>query len=202
MRLIYLNQKNLDEVTKVATATLRRGDVIIYPTDTCYGLGARMTARRALEKIVGIKHRRAEKAFLSLVSGLSMVKRFASVTAAHRRLAKKFWPGSLTMIFNHRARGLSPQVCLDGSIAFRASKNQFLRKLIRALGEPLISTSLNVSGQPNIYRQSEVLAFARRAWPVPDLIILAGDLPRRPTSTLVDPRVGKIKVLRQGKIKV
>lgn len=133
---------------EAAVNVLRGGGVILYPTDTVWGLGCDASNDDAVARLFDIKHRPSAKSMLLLVSDMNMVSRHvASVPDAARHIltdAKR-----PTTIIYDGASGISPLLLAeDGSVGMRIPDFDFCTELCRRLGNPLVSTSANISGQP------------------------------------------------------
>jgi len=127
---------------------LKRGGVILYPTDTVWGIGCDATNKTAVERIYVIKRRNDARAMLSLVDGFDMLSAYVEdvpdVAAQLMQEATK----PLSIIYpkaKHLAENL---IANDGSIGIRIVQESFCRQLIEAFGKPLVSTSANISGEP------------------------------------------------------
>jgi len=178
-----------------AVEILRAGGVVVFPTETSYGLAADAMNARAVAKVAKLKGRPSEKTFPLIVSSTAMAERYAHLRCLGRRLAKAHWPGPLTLVVEARknvglARGI---VARDGTVALRVSSNETARALARGLGRPIVSTSANRAGEPPAYDALDVTLKA-------DFILDDGRLPRRKPSTIVHVVQGKIEVLRQGSV--
>ncbi|MBI4018808.1 MAG: threonylcarbamoyl-AMP synthase [Candidatus Aenigmarchaeota archaeon] len=182
MILLAQEKKSLAQ----AAVVLKKGGIIIYPTETSYGIGADFSNEDAKEKIYDIKERNRDKPLSVIVSRVAMIKRYAKITPETQLLCKQFMPGPLTLV-----------VPADdtGTIAFRVPAHGFARKLSAALKRPITATSANISGADPLYNISDVVkAFEGKI----DAIIDAGNLPKRRPSTIYD--VQNDKILREGPI--
>jgi L-threonylcarbamoyladenylate synthase len=181
-------------------AHLSADGVIIYPTETVYGLGARVTAR-AIAALESLKAREAGKPMLLLVGGLSMAARLGlEVRVEAARLAGAFWPGPLTLVLPPGDAILPGEVHgAAGGVAVRQSSHPGAAELVVALDGPLISTSANRSGRAPLADAAGVEA--EFGTPGGNLLVLdAGRLPPSPPSTVVD-LCGRVPVLvREGAI--
>ena len=135
---------------------LRSGGIILYPSDTIWGLGCDATNEEACQRIHELKDRPANKSFILLVDGFPMLERyvpdFHPVCYDLADLATQ----PLTIIYPS-ARGLAPSVlALDGTIGIRITKDPNCLKMIRALKKPLVSTSANLSGEASPRNYSEI----------------------------------------------
>jgi len=136
-----------------ALKVLRAGGVILYPTDTIWGLGCDATNAKAVRKIYEIKHRAENKSLIILVNSVAMLERYIEnppgVAIEMAELSEK----PLTMVYD-RGRNLAEGVASsDGSVGARICAEPFCDALIEALRKPLVSTSANISGSssPAIY---------------------------------------------------
>jgi len=181
---------------------LQRGSVFIYPTETCYGIGADATDSQAVRKIYEIKKRPNEKTAIILVSDMKMAEKYAELDDKARELADKFWPGALTLVLPARAdSGLAPELISEsGEVAMRISGYILARKIVETMGRPIVSTSANISGGKNIYKSSEIISVFSSADLTPDFFIDDGDLIENSPTTLVRVRDGGVEVLRQGDV--
>lgn len=182
---------------KAVVFSLRRGAVMLYPTETIYGLGCDARNTKALARICALKGRPKGKPFIVLVRDLRMAKRVAYFSEKAEQLAKRFWPGPLTLVLPLRQRAL-PARYFGKTIALRVSPHPFARALFRHAEFLLISTSANRSGSPPAHSVGQLKRqFGARIKKI-DIIIDAGVLPRRMSSTVVDLTEGTPKLLREG----
>jgi L-threonylcarbamoyladenylate synthase len=132
----------------IALAALRRGDAIVYPTETFYGLGARALAGPAVDAIATLKGRDAGKPIALIVRDVAMLTRVvARIPAPAERLIAHCWPGPLTLVLP--ARPDLPRALTGGSgwIGVRVSSHPLAQALVDALDEPITATSANPGGQ-------------------------------------------------------
>jgi L-threonylcarbamoyladenylate synthase len=132
-----------------AIETLKNGGVILYPTDTIWGIGCDATNEAACQKISQIKNRPENKSFIILVDSVQMIEKyipeFPDVCYDLVDLADK----PLTIIYPN-AKNLAPSILAeDGSVGIRLTKDPICLKLIRSMRKPLVSTSANLSGEAN-----------------------------------------------------
>jgi L-threonylcarbamoyladenylate synthase len=178
-----------------AADVLRAGGLVVFPTETLYGIGCDALDPAALERLRAAKERPEEKGLLVLVSDLAMVETVArDISRAARRLCEKFWPGPLTVLFPARDE-IPPPLVVDGKVAARLSSDPFAQALVRALGRPVAAPSANRSGEP----PAADVATARRTFGERVGAYLDDGLRSAPPSTLADPGP-PLRVLRDGPI--
>ena len=181
-----------------ALTFLLEGGVVALPTDTLFGLAADVTNERALERIFDIKGRPPEMALPVLVANWHQVRDVARVeSTAARKLASKFWPGSLTLVLPRQPNLLTLVTGGRESVAVRMPDHWVPLWLSSQLGRPITGTSANRSGQPDLKTSKEVNDVLGDAV---DTVIAAGPAPLGLQSTIVD-LTGPIPVLlRDGAI--
>lgn len=189
--------KDIFEAVKV----LKNGGVIVYPTDTAYGLAADPFNPSAVKKIYQIKGRKFNKPLTLIASDLMQVKKIVHLNALEKQLIQKYWPGPLTILFQVKDKRLL-RIGKGGRIGIRIPKNKIARLLSQKCNKPLIATSANLSGQPECYSVNCVLKEFQYQKVKPDLILAAGRLPRTKRSTIILVENKKLKIIRQGSIKI
>jgi L-threonylcarbamoyladenylate synthase len=128
---------------------LRRGDIILYPSDTIWGLGCDATDDEACQRITELKGRGDNKSFILLVDGFPMLQRYIPDFHEVCYDLVDFAVKPLTIIYPN-AKGLAPSVLAkDGSVGIRVTTDPICQKLIRGMRKPLVSTSANLSGEPS-----------------------------------------------------
>lgn len=202
--------KTTEEQIDLIVDYLKRGQIMAYPTDTIYGLGCDARNILAINKINKIKGQRDNKPMLALVSDDEMLKRYCVVSAEQLEYLRKIWPlkpplspsfvrrgtiAPVTVILENR-KNLPDELTggLD-SLAVRLPKNEFLIKIISQAGFPIVSTSLNKTGQPPLTNAQNLEKYFKY---LPDLVIDMGECANAKPSRLVDLRdMEKIKVIRE-----
>jgi len=186
-----------EEAIAQAAALLRSGDLVIFPTDTVYGVGALITHPQAVARLYRVKDRPGEKAIPLLIADPEDLEQAVTkVTPAARRLIARFWPGGLTLVLPKRPE-VPAEVSPGPTVAVRLPDHEGVRALIRAAGAPLAATSANRSGQPSPRTAQEALAQLGGRVP---LILDGGPCPGGVPSTVVDCTVDPPRLLREGAI--
>jgi L-threonylcarbamoyladenylate synthase len=197
MKTISVSDK---KVVNLAVDVLSTSGVLVYPTDTVYGLGADATNAKAVSKVRTIKSRESDKPILVMVSDIEMLEKYAFVTDVAKKLVKKFLPGPLSIVLRGRGEFLSEVQNKDGSIGFRMPQNTFCLELVKKFGKPITSTSVNISGMRQATKLSCMLHQINDGLDKLDLVVDAGVLKEKRASTIVDARFENLKVLREGSI--
>lgn len=201
MEIIKLEDLSIDEIVE----SLLAGKTIVYPTETCYGLGCDATNEVAVDKIFDIKKRQKEKPLLVVMPDVGMAMEYIEWNGSLERLAGMYWPGPLTVVAeldpdSEAAPLASGVVGPDGTLAFRVTGHPTSYELAASLSRPLVSTSANIAAAASAYDIESVLAMFQDEAIQPDIIIDAGELVHKSPSTIVRVGGGQIEVLRQGEI--
>jgi L-threonylcarbamoyladenylate synthase len=179
-----ISQKEINR----AVAIIKKGGVVVYPTDTAYALGGFFDSPKTAAKILKIKERQDEK-FTLIAASAAQVRKYFKLSPAENKLARKYWPGPLSLVVSDR-------------FAVRVPDNALARQLAAKAGRPLIATSANISGTETLYGARPIIEQFKDKKNQPDLIIDAGPLKKIKTSTIVKVVGDILEVLRAGAIKL
>lgn len=185
------------EAISLASEAVKRGGVIVYPTDTVYGLGANALNPEAALKVFVIKNRPLDQGMPVAVSGIGMAEELAIVTEEARRLMERFWPGALTILLKKKPV-VPPTVTGGGEkIGLRAPNHAVPLSIIRASRLPLIATSANRHGRPNPTTAEEA---SRQLGEMVDLVIDGGRSEAPVPSTVIDITLELPSIVRDGPV--
>jgi L-threonylcarbamoyladenylate synthase len=200
MNIIPTQNINLDDIV----SSLQVGDTIVYPTETCYGLGCDATNQEAVDKVFEIKKRQKDKPLLVIMPDVEMAMEYVEWNETLERIADRYWPGPVTVVAPLIDRDVLAEgvVAEDGTIAFRVTAHPFSYELSASLAKPLVSTSANISLQESPYDVRAVESMFEAQAFQPDIVIDAGELTHQSPSTIVKIVNGKVRVLRQGEVVV
>ncbi|MCW3083088.1 MAG: Threonylcarbamoyl-AMP synthase [Bacteroidetes bacterium] len=188
---------NYDEIAQVVTC-LRDGGVVIYPTDTVYGIGCDINRQRAVERVCKLKNIQPDKANFSFVcSDLSHLSDFTKpIDTATYKLMKKALPGPFTFILE--ANNSVPKLFRSNkkTVGIRIPDNQICLEIVKQLGSPIMSTSVHDDDEVIEYTTDPQLIYEKYK----DLvdIVIAGGYGNNEASTVVDCTSGSPEILRQG----
>lgn len=186
------------EIEEVATV-LKNDGVISVPTDTVYGICARINSSKAFEKLVSVKNRPSTKSFPVMCSDIEQIKSIATLDDNALKLIKAFMPGPITLVLNKRSDVLSyinnAGARETDELAIRMAPTPFLKELIKEVGSPLFLSSANKSGKDVCKNLDEIEIECSTL----DGMVI-GDVSFGEASTIVDLTGNDIKIQRQGPI--
>lgn len=202
MKILKVKLDKLEPAAiKFTAGSLRQGQVAVLPTDTIYGLSCRADDADALKKIYRLKKRDKNKPFLILVSDLKMLKRYTVCSPSQVRKLKNIWLESsrpTTVILKNKSKLPKELISASRGLAVRLPKSVFLIKIIKELACPLISTSVNLSGQSALTKITEIIEYFKDKKYQPELIVSAGKSQRKKISRVIDLRdLKELKILRK-----
>ncbi len=181
-----------------AVAALARAELVAFPTETFYGLGADARSPDAVRRVFEVKGRPESKPVLVLVDSVAMAESLArAVPSRARTLMIRHWPGPLTIVFAAGETLPSRLTAGTGTVGMRMPGHPIAMALVRALGGPVTAPSANPSGEPPPTTAEEVLhAFEAKI----ELVLDGGRTAGGPPSTVVDATVDPPRLLRAGAI--
>ncbi|MGB9743332.1 MAG: L-threonylcarbamoyladenylate synthase [Minisyncoccales bacterium] len=194
-RILKINNQDQSFLLKEAVNLLKQGGVLVFPTDTVYGLLADAIQQAAVVKIFKIKKRPLNKPLPIFVRDLKMAKKLAQINQKQEEFLKQVWPGKVTVVLK-RKKGIKIYGVEPKTIALRIPRYSLINCLLKKLKHPLIGTSANLSGQPATTRLRDVLGQFKNQPIQPDLFIEANLKPGRP-SLVFDLTTEEIKILRK-----
>lgn len=189
-------EKYSGESVGKAAEILKNGGIVAIPTETVYGLAANALDENAVRSIFEAKGRPQDNPLIVHISNFEMIKPLVTeIPDLAKRLAERFWPGPLTMIFDKTE--LIPEATSGGltTVAVRMPANEAAREIIEKCGFPLAAPSANTSGKPSPTTAAHVFEDMNGKIP---LIIDGGDCAVGVESTVICFRNGKIHILRPG----
>ncbi len=177
-----------------AAGAIGRGGVIVVPTDTVYGLAAGPDHAEAVDRIFSLKGRPSDRSLQLLVPGDEWLERFGRPSADARLLARRYWPGPLTIVV--AASPQAPQaVTSEGTIGLRVPAHGLTRELLQRTG-PLVATSANRSGEPTPHDVASI----RALFGVDVDVYVDGGRIEGTASTVVDSTGTEVVIVRDGAV--
>lgn len=187
------------KVAVAAAKVLKKGGVVIYPTETLYGLGVNALDEQAVSKVFALKRRLETKPLSMVVRDLGMARKFVCIDSRAEQILSRIWPGPVTVVL--RKKDTLPYAVTGGgeTAALRVSNHPFVETLFERIDFPLIATSANRAGGPNLLRVETLREVFKDETCPPELMIDAGDVAVDRPSTVVDlTDVHRPRILRMG----
>ena len=175
---------------------IKKGGIVVFPTDTVYGIGCNPYNANAVEKIYEIKSREKIKSLPVLAYSLDTVKEIARIDTFTEKIIKKYWPGPLTLILELTDKKLKKSLNLDNKIAIRIPDSKCTLKLLEKCGL-LVGTSANISGSPPSTDPKECLKNITNY----DVFLNGGTITSKGESTIIEIENEEIKIIRKGVLK-
>lgn len=197
MYIDIIKQENIKEAVRLATDVMIGGGVILYPTDTVYGLGVCSNNQSALKKLSKIKEINPEKNLLNIVSSLESCKKYAEIDDIAIKLANAFLPGPLALILKKLPNA---NTIKSSTIGIRIPNHKFCLDLAEHCSFPYTSTSANITKKSTGQSIEQVLIQLGDNADLIDLIIDQGTIPISKPSTIVDLTGDDIIIVRAGAI--
>jgi L-threonylcarbamoyladenylate synthase len=187
------------EVLAAALAALQSGQVIAFPTETLYGLGADALDNTAVERVFQLKGRDATNPIPVLVGDRAMLDTLVKeVSPLAERLIEEFWPGPLTLVLPARENLPKPLVNSTGGVGVRISSQPIAAELVKALARPLTATSANPSGQ----QPARTMAQARTYFAGKiEIFVDGGELTSQTGSTVAEICGDRVRIIREGDVR-
>ncbi len=198
----YSNQKNIinEEEIKDAAEEIKKGNLVLFPTETVYGIGANALDAEAVKKIFIAKGRAQDNPLIVHVDSIEMVEKIVKeITPLEKKLMERFWPGPLTIIFKRKSEKIIPNVVtanLD-TVGIRMPSNEIANKLIQKAGVPIAAPSANISGKPSGTKVEDIIEELDGKV---QYILDGGFTDIGLESTVIKIDNGVIDILRPGKI--
>ncbi len=138
----------MEEDIKNAVETMQKGGVILYPTDTIWGIGCDATNEKAVSRIYEIKKRAENKAMLVLIDDIDKIERYVDNVPEMAYTINELSEKPVTIIYDHALNLAKNLLGENDSVGIRVSRESFSQQLCKKLGRPIVSTSANISGSP------------------------------------------------------
>lgn len=199
MKIIKIDPKNPSlKAIKIAAEVIKKGGVIIYPTDTIYGIGASALDKYAIEKIYRIKERPETKPFSVVVRDIEMAKKYCIVDKSNKEIFSALLPGPFTLVFSANNRAKEKIFTLHkNTLSLRIPDYKITSMLSKELKFPFTATSANISGLPGSGDIKKVLKQLKNKKDQIDLVLDAGVLPKKNPSIIIDLTGKKPRFIRK-----
>ena len=178
-----------------ASQIINQGGVVIFPTDTVYGIGCDPYNKASIEKIYKIKSRYITKSVPVLTHSIEMAERIAQFDQLTKKIVKKFWPGPLTIILKVTDEKIKKSLNLENKIAIRVPDHKCTLELLKKCNY-LVGTSANISGDLPYTNPKECLKKMQDY----DVFVDGGMITSNGESTIIEIENEEIKIIREGSL--
>lgn len=180
------------EQVEEAKQVVKENGVIIYPTETAYGIGGNALNKKVIDRVYDAKQRPRSKGLTVIVNSLEQAEKYAELSEAEKALVEDFMPGPLTLVAERKDKVPDS---LNDSFVFRISSSPIAREL--AGDRPMIATSANISDESTSYSVDDI---SEELLEKVDFVLDKGRLPKGPTSTIAEIKDGEVFIHRAGPI--
>lgn len=184
-KVLYIDKNNSDDISEIVSRMIKNEKVIIIPTDTIYGFSSLDICEGRIRDI----KKRDDKPFLYLISNIEQLSFFNIDFGKYIDILEKNWPNMITFLMKNNK---------NEKIGIRFPDNDFLIKIIDKIGKPIVSTSVNYSGEPILNNENEII---KEFYEKVDLIVIDKNYKLSMSSTIVDISEPVFKIIREGIVK-
>jgi L-threonylcarbamoyladenylate synthase len=188
---VNCDKQGIEKAAKV----IEDGGIVVFPTDTVYGIGCNPYNKESAKKVYEIKSRDFSKPFPVLVYSKEIASQIAEFDEISEKLVEKFWPGQLTILLKLKDLKLKESLNLSDKIALRVPNHKCTLDLLEKC-HYLIGTSANVSGQPSFFDPNECIKGVENY----DVFVDGGTITSKGESTIIQIEDGEIKIIREGSL--
>ena len=189
---------NCDDVgIKKTSEIIEKGGIVIFPTDTVYGIGCNPYNIDSIKRIYEIKSREKIKSLPVLAYSVDIVKKIVVIDNFTEKIIQKYWPGPLTLILELKDQKLKESLNLQNKIAIRIPDSKCTLKLLEKCGL-IVGTSANISGNTSYTNPDDCMKNVKNY----DVFLNGGTITSKGESTIIEIENEKIKIIREGALKV
>ena len=186
-----------EEGIKKTSQIIKEGGIVVFPTDTVYGIGCNPYSENAVKKIYEIKSREKVKALPVLAYSIDIVKKIVIIDKFTENILQKNWPGPLTLILELKDQELKKSLNLQNKIAVRIPDSDCTLKLLEKC-ELVVGTSANISGNASYTDPNNCIKNIKNY----DLFLNGGTITSKGESTIIEIKNEAIKIIREGALKM
>ena len=190
MNIVNCDKNGINEIVNA----YEKGQIIVYPTDTVYGIGCDPFNKDSISKIYDLKKREGNKRFPILGFSKEELEKIVEFSIDAEKISEKFWPGQVTLLLPIR-KEMAEKINNNGKLAVRVPNNECVLTILEKC-KLIIGTSANISGQESILDSNE----CKTKIPGIDVLVNGGKITSLGESTIIDFIDDKVKVIREGSI--
>lgn len=199
MKIVKLEKEKISKIAILVKKTLKKGGLAVIPSDTAYGLAVNAKMPKAVEKIFNFKGRRFGKGVSVFLNKIEEIKKYADLPKDKEELVKTLLPGPFTIVLKSKGKVAAKIEPTDKTVGIRIIDQPLIKKLTKNCPFAITATSANISGKgPHYSIEAFLKTLSNKKKSQIDLIIDAGPLTRKPTSTVIRLVSDQIKILRKG----
>ncbi len=200
MEIISIGEKK-EKIIEKTLEVLKSGGIVVYPTETCYGMGADATNEKAIQKLLKYKTRREGKPLSVVLSEKKEAKKYIELNDMAENIYDNYLPGPITVVSKSLGKVVKEVESESGTLGIRVPDYELILEISKKFKKPFTATSANISYKPKPYSIDSLLKNTpEKKKKLIDLIIDAGKLPKNETSTVVDTTLNTMNILREGKV--
>ncbi len=200
MKIVYLTKKNQISIINLTIKILKSNGLVIFPSDTVYGLLCNAESEKAVRKLIEFKNRPPGKA-TSVFCNNNLLDQLVAINNKQSAIIEQIFPGPFTVILPSKHKVVNLLESEKGSLGIRMPVYRYIETLISQFKKPITATSANLAGRSPHYSINTLLnELSDKQKSLIDLIVDAGTLPRNKPSTVVDLTESNVKTLRQGDV--
>ena len=200
MKATKINKNNYLEIIDQTIKVLKQSGLVVFPSDTVYGLLCDATNEKAAQKLIKFKNRPPGKA-ISVFCNFGLVNQLVRINKDQQKIIEEILPGPYTIILPSKHKTNKLLESEKGSLGIRIPMYRYIETLTNKFKKPITATSANIAGRPAHYSVETLLKeLSNKQKDLIDLIVDAGILSRNKPSTVVDLTESDIKILRQGEV--
>jgi L-threonylcarbamoyladenylate synthase len=190
VNIVTCNDEGINQIVEA----YQKGQIIVFPTDTVYGVGCDPFNKNSITKIYELKKRNGEKLFPILGFSKSDLEKIVEFSSDAKKISEKFWPGQVTLLLPIR-KEITDKIESNGKLAVRVPNNECILSILKQC-KLIIGTSANISGEEPILNSNE----CKIKLPKIDILVDSGEITNSGQSTIIDFVENGFRIIREGSI--
>jgi L-threonylcarbamoyladenylate synthase len=189
---------NIEDVV----AVIKDGGVVVFPTETSYGIGCDARNHEAVARVIRLKNRPDDMPVALIVKDLDMALECGDFSEVEYLLADRHWPGPLTLVLHNAKEELPDHCVMNNTVGVRVSSHPVASAIVHGAGAPIVATSANIHGEESAFDVEAAIKQFGHLENGPDLYFDGGSIDQRAASMIIEVIDGEIVVHRKGSFKI